>query len=370
MFERKTASEFKEYASGLHVPRDIGCLFVHHTAGLRRHWRGKSSLVGIHNYHKNVRGWWGIGYNFVVDCNEPDTIWMGRPLSRTGAHALIEPEASYLGPRWTRYSSAYPNIHGIGVCIPGSYNKDHVNPECYKTLAQTVAILCERFGIEDTHVGYHEEVKHTTCPGSHYNFPKRNEFVRMVEYYMGTGFGNATFQMNDDEPVPAHIIDGVAFIYRSDAVAIADKYNLSVVRESSDNGVPVRAFLQENSLPDPGFDPARKLITAHTPEHWSNVRLIINDVHAGRVWMMGGNGAALVDDIVTYSGWPESQLPVTDGGYVMLRDLEAAYPDKVVLSTEYWTLHRKVYLYLEGDDFCAAESMSSVEITPDPMEHT
>jgi len=85
---------------------------------------------------------------------------------------------------------------------------------------------------------------------------------------------------------------------------------------------------------------------------------------------MGGNGAALVDDIVTYSGWPESQLPVTDGGYVMLRDLEAAYPDKVVLSTEYWTLHRKVYLYLEGDDFCAAESMASVEITSDPREHT
>lgn len=369
MFERLDTSEFRQHVSGLHVPRDIGCVFVHHTAGLRRYWSGRSSVMGIHNYHKNVRGWWGIGYNFLVDCNTPDVIWMGRPLSRTGAHALIKPEAAYLGPRWARYSSSYPNVHGIGVCIPGSYDKDHVNPECYQTLAETVAILCDHFGLEDTHIGYHEEVVHKVCPGSHYNFPKRTEFVRLVEHYMDGGFGNAMFQMNDDEPIPAHIIDGTSFIRREDAEAIAERYNLSTLRDSVE-GVSIRGFLQHNSLPEPGYDPARKLITAHTPEHWSNVRLVINDVLAGRVWMRDGNGAALVDDIVTYSGWPESTLPVTDGKWVMLRDLEVRYPNNVVLSTEYWSLHRKVYLYMDGPDFCAEEANSEHEVTLDPAQHT
>lgn len=369
MFERLDTSEFRQHVSGLHVPRDIGCVFVHHTAGLRKHWNGRSSVVGIHNYHKSKRKWWGIGYNFLVDPNEPDTIWLGRPLSRTGAHALIEPEAAYLGPRWANYSRTYPNVHGIGVCIPGSYDKDHVNSECYQTLAQTVAIICDHFGLEDTHIGYHEEVKHKVCPGSHYNFPKRKEFVMLVEHYMDGNFGNAMFQMNDDEPVSATVVDGTAFINRNHAEKIAKKYNLSPLRDSLD-GVPIRAFLQQNSLPEPGFDPARKLITAHTPEHWSNVRLVINDVLAGRVWLRGGNGAALVDDIVTYSGWPSSILPVTDGDCVMLRDLEAQYPDKVVLSTEYWSLHRKVYLYMDGPDFCAEETNAATEVTSDPCEHT
>jgi N-acetylmuramoyl-L-alanine amidase len=369
MFERLNIEGFRKHIAGVSVPREMACVFVHHTAGLRKHWNGRSSVVATHNYHRDVRGWWGLGYNFMIDCNEPDTIWVGRPLSRTGAHALIEPYAATAGARWAGYSRTYPNVHGIGVCIPGSYNKDVVDPECYRTLAQTVAIICKRFGIEDTHIGYHEEVANKCCPGGRYNFPKRRDFVELVESFMDGNFGNAKFQMNEDAPVPATILGGVSFISRDEADRIADRYNLSPFRDSL-REVPIRAFLQQNSLPDPGFDPSRKLITAHTPEHWSNVKLVINDKVAGRVWMRDNGGAALLEDITKHSGWPTNKLPVTDGKWVMLRDLEKMYPINVILSTEYWTTHRKVYLYMDGASFCARESLEGHEITEDPSQHT
>lgn len=368
MFDQLTIDAFEDHIEELAVQRSIGCVFVHHTAGLRKHWKGRSSVIGIDNYHRSVRGWWGIGYNYLVDCNTPNVIWTGRPLSRTGAHALIEPIAATTGKRWAKFSASYPNIHGVGICIPGSYNIDSVEPECYDTLARAVAIICNKFDLDDPAIGYHEEVANKICPGGAYNFPSRRSFVELVSMYKMGGFGNAHFQMNEDAPVPAQIVDGTSFIRMADAEKIADRYNFYIPDTNRDR-VSIREFMQSNFLAEPGFDQSRKLITGFTPDYWTNVRLIINDVRAGRVWMVDNQGMGRVEDVAEFSGWPESKLPQVNG-YVPLRELANQYPNKVVLSTEYWTTQRKVYLYMEGEDFCAVETLSQHEVTANPAEHT
>jgi hypothetical protein len=368
MFDKLTVDGFAKHMDELEVPRSIGCVFIHHTAGLRKHWKGRSSVIAIDNYHREVRGWWGIGYNYIVDCNTPNVIWTGRPLSRTGAHALIEPVAASKGPRWTEFPSSYPNVHGVGVCIPGSYNVDHVDRGCYDTLAQVVAIICNKFKLDDPAIGYHEEVANKVCPGSAYNFPSRKSFVELVSRYKIGGFGNARFKMNNDPEIPAWIDNGISYIRRSDAELIADKYNLRIP-DTDKETVPIRGFLAFNLLPSPGFDPSSKLITGFTPDYWTNVRLIINDVPAGRVWMKDAKGMGRVEDIAKFSGWLESKLPQVDG-YVLLRELAEQYPNKVILSTAYWETQRKVYLYMDNEDFHACESLSQHEITADPTEHT
>ena len=106
MFDKLTVDGFAKHMDELEVPRSIGCVFIHHTAGLRKHWKGRSSVIAIDNYHREVRGWWGIGYNYIVDCNTPECyLGWAAPL-RTGAHALARACRREQGPRWTEFPSS------------------------------------------------------------------------------------------------------------------------------------------------------------------------------------------------------------------------------------------------------------------------
>lgn len=103
----------------------------------------------IHNYHKDTRGYAGIGYHFYVKKN--GEIYKGRPLEWEGAHA---------------YGSNYDSI---GICAEGDYNIEDM-PEVQKNaIIGLIAYLKERCKNLNV-VQAHRDVCATSCPGNKFPF--------------------------------------------------------------------------------------------------------------------------------------------------------------------------------------------------------
>ena len=101
----------------------------------------------IHNYHKNTKGWAGIGYHFYV--RKDGTIYEGRPVEHVGAHATNN------------------NSNSIGVCFEGNFNEETMNDAQKKAGQELVAYLKATYNIST--VQAHRDVNNTDCPGA--NFP-------------------------------------------------------------------------------------------------------------------------------------------------------------------------------------------------------
>lgn len=100
------------------------------------------SVEVIHNYHKNTRGYAGIGYHFYVKKN--GNIYRGRPVEYVGAHA---------------YGA---NTDSIGICAEGDFNSEQM-PEAQKqSIKELVAYLKGTYNISI--VQGHKEVCSTSCP--------------------------------------------------------------------------------------------------------------------------------------------------------------------------------------------------------------
>lgn len=101
----------------------------------------------IHNYHKNTKGWAGIGYHFYV--RKDGTIYEGRTVEYVGAHATNN------------------NSNSIGVCFEGNFNEETMNDIQIKAGQELVAYLKATYNIST--VQAHRDVNNTSCPGT--NFP-------------------------------------------------------------------------------------------------------------------------------------------------------------------------------------------------------
>ncbi len=116
----------------------------------------------IHNYHKNSRGYAGIGYHFYV--RKDGNIYRGRPLEYVGAHAYNH------------------NADSIGICAEGDFNSEAMSDIQKNAIIELVAYLKGVYNISS--VQGHKEVCSTSCPGT--NFPL-GEIVNVVA-------NNKTFQ--------------------------------------------------------------------------------------------------------------------------------------------------------------------------------
>lgn len=106
------------------------------------------SVETIHNYHKNTRGYAGIGYHFYV--RKDGFIYKGRPIEYVGGHA---------------YGSNYDSI---GICAEGNYNEETM-PEAQKqAIIELLKYIKDNYGITKTQK--HKDVCATTCPGNNYPF--------------------------------------------------------------------------------------------------------------------------------------------------------------------------------------------------------
>lgn len=101
----------------------------------------------IHNYHKNSRGYAGIGYHFYI--RKDGKIYEGRPINWVGAHA---------------YGN---NKNSIGICFEGDFENEQMSQEQFKAGAELIKYLTINYYIK--YFRRHCEVNKTNCPGK--NFP-------------------------------------------------------------------------------------------------------------------------------------------------------------------------------------------------------
>ncbi len=116
-------------------------LILHHAAG-------NGPVEQIHDYHKRVKGWSGIGYHFYV--RKDGSVWQGRPIDTVGAHTL-----EYNG-------------FSIGVCFEGNFENEIMSDAQKSAGAELVGFIREQYP-SITEVKGHGELKNTACPGE--NFP-------------------------------------------------------------------------------------------------------------------------------------------------------------------------------------------------------
>ena len=122
----------------------IKYLVVHHSAVA---W--DSTALAIHNYHRDVLGWPGIGYHFLVH--------------QTG---VIE----YVGDvMQMRYNVANRNHEVVGVCLPGDFTNEPPSPPQLVSAHHILANLQWALGWFVSIVG-HKEIAlpdyATACPGN------------------------------------------------------------------------------------------------------------------------------------------------------------------------------------------------------------
>lgn len=121
-------------------------IVLHHAAG-------NGSVGQIHDYHRNEKGWSGIGYHFYV--RKDGSVWQGRPTDTVGAHTV-------------NYNSV-----SIGVCFEGNFENEEMPTEQRRAGAELVRYIRGQYpSIE--RVVRHGDLRATSCPGRRFPF---NEIV-------------------------------------------------------------------------------------------------------------------------------------------------------------------------------------------------
>ncbi len=115
----------------------------------------------IHAYHKNVRGWNGIGYNNVVYSD--GDIYKGRGHEYTGAHCK------------------YANSYSIGICISGDFHgSDAQIPtlQQMRSAAELIKYLLKKYPTIKT-IKMHREMPRasTVCPGNKFPMQRLLDMV-------------------------------------------------------------------------------------------------------------------------------------------------------------------------------------------------
>jgi len=137
------------------LSRKWSTIVIHHSA------TAKGGAKSFDTYHKEKRGWDGLGYHFVIG-NGTDTLdgqvevgarWRQQ---KTGAHC--------------KTPNNYYNEHGIGICLVGDFTKSTPTPKQMASLRKLTRFLTKICGISPARVTTHRNVTGgTACPGSNFH---------------------------------------------------------------------------------------------------------------------------------------------------------------------------------------------------------
>ncbi|XP_031365728.1 peptidoglycan recognition protein-like [Apis dorsata] len=160
-FENKTGTEIpnivsrKEWQARPPIARELmdktpkPYVVIHH-GGITHYCYDVKTCSAIvreyQNLHLDERGWYDIGYSFVI--GEDGNAYEGRGWDYVGAHA----------PGY--------NTQSIGICIIGDFSNRLPNNAALKTLEALI-----KYGVslgkisQDYHIIGHRQTKNTLCPG-------------------------------------------------------------------------------------------------------------------------------------------------------------------------------------------------------------
>ena len=135
-------------------------IIIHHSQSPEN---GVHTWDEIEQYHVNVQGWQGIGYNLGIERdNQGKYIYcIGRGLDCIGAHTKGMNEV------------------GIGICMVGDYDKAEPLDIQYWLLAQICKDLMRDFDIPIENIQRHNEYnKEKSCPGLMFNMERLYDKIR------------------------------------------------------------------------------------------------------------------------------------------------------------------------------------------------
>lgn len=123
---------------------------VHH-GGIRQYCYDQEACSKIvrsyQNLHMDDRGWFDIGYSFVI--GEDGNVYEGRGWNKVGAHA----------PGY--------NFKSIGICIIGDFTDDLPKPAALYALRSLISYGVSLGKIrEDYKLIGHRQARNTECPGN------------------------------------------------------------------------------------------------------------------------------------------------------------------------------------------------------------
>lgn len=120
---------------------DVEYIVVHHTAVAI-----DQTVEEIHNFHKNTRGWSGIGYHYYIRFE--GGIYKGRPDEKQGVHTPGK------------------NSKSLAVCVAGNFSEENLleRQEQFESLVAVLKWLKEQY--PKAEIGGHSDYANSQCPGT------------------------------------------------------------------------------------------------------------------------------------------------------------------------------------------------------------
>jgi len=131
----------------------VSKIVVHHMA--HSTWR----LEDVHNFHKNTRGWSGIGYNFWID--KQGNVFIGRGFNQ-GAHVLNH------------------NSTTVGIGFQGDFTKDKM-PDAQVLAGQQIIDYVNNWAGKKLEVVGHNELQATACPGKNFRMSEVKQPLKNMQ---------------------------------------------------------------------------------------------------------------------------------------------------------------------------------------------
>ncbi|XP_072743376.1 peptidoglycan recognition protein 3 [Anoplolepis gracilipes] len=190
---------------------------VHH-GGIRKYCRDQETCSAIvrsyQNFHMDDRGWWDIGYNFLI--GEDGNAYEGRGWDYVGAHA----------PGY--------NTQSIGICILGDFSDFLPNSAALNTLDALIACGISLGKISDKYnVIGHRQTRNTECPGESFyeyviNLPRWT--ANPIPIYSTTTTTEVTVKRNDT--VEFIVLQVKMYIVKTTTLIFATVYVTLVAQET------------------------------------------------------------------------------------------------------------------------------------------
>ncbi|XP_060064599.1 peptidoglycan recognition protein 1-like [Ylistrum balloti] len=132
-----------------HLPEIPQYVFIHHGAGSRCHSEDEcaAKVRSYQEFHMVTRGWWDIGYSFVV--GEDGNVYEARGWDKIGAHTYGR------------------NTVGIGISVIGDFRTQIPDDAALHAVIQLIACGLNTGKIQTNYIIQgHCDVVPTECPGN------------------------------------------------------------------------------------------------------------------------------------------------------------------------------------------------------------